>query len=196
MSATSPYTIRHLAKGGPVGLLFYASIFVNTQFFTEDVEPVISVLNEAFSQDKFSNLISYHDNEVLGQIQRSQVVAASIAGDIYAAEDINKTVVGAAVWFEPGRTLFDSDDQRASALLPMMTKFSPQLQKWWKEEASPSHHLLFPAYKQLASLSGESAMLDSWHLQSIGVIPEHQGKSIAKALIQEVQAKVSHQSSP
>ncbi|EGO25591.1 hypothetical protein SERLADRAFT_437321 [Serpula lacrymans var. lacrymans S7.9] len=159
MSATSPYTIRHLAKG-------------------EDVEPVISVLNEAFSQDKFSNLISYHDNEVLGQIQRSQVVAASIAGDIYAAEDINKTVVGAAVWFEPGRTLFDSDDQRASALLPMMTKFSPQLQKWWKEEAR------------------ESAMLDSWHLQSIGVIPEHQGKSIAKALIQEVQAKVSHQSSP
>ena len=44
---------------------------------------------------------------LLPALNRSQIVAGSLAGEIYVAEDEKNTVIGGAVWFGPGRELYD-----------------------------------------------------------------------------------------
>lgn len=38
---------------------------------------------------------------------RSQLVACSIAGKIYVAEDMEGSIIGVALWFGPGREIYD-----------------------------------------------------------------------------------------
>jgi hypothetical protein len=40
-------------------------------------------------------------------LNRAQLIAGKLAGQIYTAEDSNKAVIGAIIWFPPGREMYD-----------------------------------------------------------------------------------------
>jgi hypothetical protein len=44
---------------------------------------------------------------LLPALNRSQIVSGSLAGEIYVAENENNSIIGGAVWFGPGRDLYD-----------------------------------------------------------------------------------------
>jgi hypothetical protein len=87
---------------------------------------------------------------LLSAINRSQLIAGRLAGQIYVAEDEDGRVVGAAVWFGPGREMYDryvllasycamtwlssqpppSEDQRLLALAPLMEAMPDDVTKW------------------------------------------------------------------
>lgn len=90
-------------------------------------------------------------------LNRSQVVAGSLAGEIYVAEDTaTKSIVGVAIWFGPGRDMYDrcssftilltrsyliprfiSDDQRSLALQPFAQLLPAELKTWMGEVNPP-----------------------------------------------------------
>jgi len=110
----------------------------------------------------------------------AQVIACAIAGELYVAESPSKDVIGVALWFGPGREMFDSDDQNEAALIPFMNKLSPELQQWWSE-------IFIHKYGELTTTAlGAGTKLNAWHLQLIGVVPEEWRKGVASALIDHI----------
>ncbi|KIM89687.1 hypothetical protein PILCRDRAFT_2007 [Piloderma croceum F 1598] len=122
------------------------------------------------------------DPDLLFPFQKFGVIAASLAGELYIVEDaVTGTIIGTASWFGPGRDLFDSEDQREAALVPLMSRVSPELKQWWTEHSEAVR----------TSIMGPGTITDSWYLESIGVLPDYQRKGVAKALIQMVQKKAA-----
>jgi hypothetical protein len=85
-----------------------------------------------------------------------KVTAGFMAGEVYVAEDAANNYIGVAIWFGPGRQMFDwygvasrslsvslqpfsttfnvcSEDQLQEALQPFMSRFSTELQEWWEK---------------------------------------------------------------
>jgi hypothetical protein len=49
-----------------------------------------------------------HDPDLLLPFKKYEMIAGSIAGEIYVAENAaTGTIIGAAIWFGPGREMFD-----------------------------------------------------------------------------------------
>ncbi|KIK52783.1 hypothetical protein GYMLUDRAFT_49744 [Collybiopsis luxurians FD-317 M1] len=159
----------------------------------QEIESVVKCLELAFESDQFTlTCIGAHigadgrfefDREILQQFHRSLVVAGLLGGEVYLAESPMKEVLGAAIWFGPGRELFDSEDQHDAALVPLFQKFSPELSKWWNEN-------FLPKYKEFTDTSfGEGSKIQSWHLQWIGTAPDHRKKGVATSLVNIVKDK-------
>ncbi|KAJ6529040.1 hypothetical protein DFH09DRAFT_156384 [Mycena vulgaris] len=57
---------------------------------------------------------------------RSTALSGLLGGEVFVAEATDKPpkIVGCAVWFRPGRKLYDSEDQRQLALQPLLALFS------------------------------------------------------------------------
>lgn len=150
-----------------------------TNFSQDDLTTVAQTFGTAFADDPFHHISTNHHLEPMSQ---AEAHGALIGGEVYVAE-LDGKVVGAASWFPPGTALFDSDEQREKAAGPFMAQLEPEVQKWWTEYFLPTYgtdvdRVFGPGYK-----------LVSYHLQTIGVLPEYQGRGIAKKLIEHVRPK-------
>lgn len=67
---------------------------------------LINVLSAHYI-DLFTEVITGGDVAVYGPFWRSVMVAGLYGGEIYVAE-LNGTIIATAVWFGPGRALYDS----------------------------------------------------------------------------------------
>ncbi|TFK97258.1 acyl-CoA N-acyltransferase [Pterulicium gracile] len=148
-------------------------------FTQDDLDTVVRLYSSAFAETPLHNISTNGHPELLS---KAEAHGALIGGEVYVAE-IDGKVVGAASWFPPGKGLFDSDEQRARAAGPFMASLEPEVQKWWMEYFLPTYgaeaeRIFTPGYK-----------LASYHLQTIGVSPDYQGKGIAKKLIEHVRSK-------
>ncbi|KIJ48408.1 hypothetical protein M422DRAFT_247748 [Sphaerobolus stellatus SS14] len=156
--------------------------------FAPKKEQTKSALALAFEKDPAIAVVTNHDKEFYGDFVISTIIAGLLAGEVYLAEDQNENVLGAAVWFPPGREMYDSEDQQQQALSVLIGRFTtrdPALWEWWETK-------YIPQYGELTtSLLGDGVKRRSWHLQTLGVAPEHQQKGIAKALINVIKEKVS-----
>ncbi|KAF8130902.1 hypothetical protein K438DRAFT_1435510, partial [Mycena galopus ATCC 62051] len=108
----------------------------------------------------------------IGPFWLSTVVAGLLGGEVWVAEtketaDSPSKIVGCAVWFGPGHTMYDSLEQQKHSLVPLMASFSEELKHWW--------HL--------------DTKQNSWHLQTLAVDPEFQRQGAARALVNEVVEK-------
>ncbi|KAJ7862702.1 hypothetical protein B0H13DRAFT_1638543 [Mycena leptocephala] len=112
----------------------------------------------------------------------STVVAGPLGGEVYVAEtnDAVKKIIGCAVWFGPGNTLYDTPEQQQHALGPLMATFNANLQKWWGE-------VFLPKYGN--SALGTGVKHNSWHLQTLGVDPEYQQQGAATLLVNAIVEK-------
>ncbi|RDB14728.1 hypothetical protein Hypma_016425 [Hypsizygus marmoreus] len=152
---------------------------------TAELEAVSKVLATAFAEDEFTAIVLGRNPALVYDFCHAQVVAANLAGEIYVAESTDtKELIGSALWFGPGRVMFDSEDQNEQALFPLMEQLDPDLRQWWNDSFTPR-------YNEVASEAlGAGVKKALWHLQSIGTIPAERRKGVARALINEVRNKV------
>ncbi|KAJ6554280.1 hypothetical protein B0H19DRAFT_948696, partial [Mycena capillaripes] len=96
------------------------------------------------------------------------LIAGLLGGEVYVAEtaDTGK-IIGCAVWFGPGHTMYDSEEQTHS-LGPLMASFDKELQAWWLATFLPKYDTF------LTSVLGEGTKHASWHLQTLAVDPAYQ----------------------
>ncbi|KAJ7263745.1 hypothetical protein C8J57DRAFT_1070330, partial [Mycena rebaudengoi] len=76
------------------------------------------------------------DEILKGELFRAMIRAANIAGEIYVATDASSNkIVAFTLWFPPGTSLFDSEEQRALGFDEFMNKISPETQAFWENAA-------------------------------------------------------------
>ncbi|KAJ7153026.1 hypothetical protein C8R43DRAFT_1235542 [Mycena crocata] len=154
-----------------------------------EIGDVEKMLTRAFTGDLFAAVVTAHDPKdpdtgYVAPFCMSTVVAGLLGGEVYVAEtvDTNK-VIGCAVWFGPGHTMYDTEDQLKYSLGPLMASFDQELQNWW-------HSTFLPAYNSfLTSVLGEGTKHNSWHLQTLAVDPKYQRKGAATLLVNAVAEK-------
>jgi hypothetical protein len=58
--------------------------------------------------DPFTKVATANDVDFYGGMHAATVVAGSLGGEVYLAETEDHKIIGIAVWFGPGREMFDS----------------------------------------------------------------------------------------
>ncbi|KAF9488504.1 hypothetical protein BDN71DRAFT_1457133 [Pleurotus eryngii] len=138
-------------------------------------QPPDGFLLAAVGNDPTLN-VSYH---------RAQMIAATMAGKIVVAEDAQDgSVVGVALWFPPGITMFASEDQDRIAFQPFITKCPPSIQTWWND------HFLVEHPKSCQRMFGRNWFNNAWQLELLAIGPGHQGKGIGSALVRDGQQRI------
>ncbi|KAJ6525879.1 hypothetical protein DFH09DRAFT_995975 [Mycena vulgaris] len=157
-----------------------------------EIPDIESVLSKAFTGDPFTAVVTAHDpngtdTSYIGPFWISTVVAGLLGGEVYVAEtnDAERKIVGCAVWFSPGHSMYDTEPQLQHALGPLMASFDERLQTWW-------HDVFFPQYDRFViSALGAGVKHDSWHLQTLAVDPQYQRRGAATLLVNTVVEKAS-----
>ncbi|KAJ7107806.1 hypothetical protein C8R44DRAFT_680563 [Mycena epipterygia] len=153
-----------------------------------------SVLTKAFTEDHFTAVVTGHDPHApvtntshITALWVSTVVAGLLGGEVYVAEtdDAAKKIIGCAVWFGPGHTLYDTQEQQQYALGPLMASLDANVQKWWGEVFLPKYDVF------VDSALGAGVKHNSWHLQTLGVDPEYRQKGAATLLVNAIVEKAS-----
>ncbi|KAJ7107817.1 hypothetical protein C8R44DRAFT_804263 [Mycena epipterygia] len=153
-----------------------------------------SVLTKAFTEDHFTAVVTGHDPHApvtdtshITALWVSTVVAGLLGGEVYVAEtdDAAKKIIGCAVWFGPGHTLYDTQEQQQYALGPLMASLDANVQKWWGEVFLPKYGTF------VDSALGAGVKHNSWHLQTLGVDPEYRQKGAATLLVNAIVKKAS-----
>ncbi|KAF8145428.1 hypothetical protein K438DRAFT_1630192, partial [Mycena galopus ATCC 62051] len=133
--------------------------------------------------DLFTAVVTGHhvedtDTSRTRSLNRSMVVAGLLGGEVYVAETVaTGKIVGCAVWFGPGRGLYDSPDQRQHSLEPFMASLDEELRAWWATTFLPKYDTF------VTSALGEGTKLAAWHLQTLGVDPAYHRQGVAKLLV-------------
>jgi len=153
---------------------------------TPELSEMVDIIAQAFSTDAFTAIVTGHrphspDIAHARLLCKSTLCAGLLGGDVYVAEttDAAAKIVGCAIWFPPGRTLYDSDDQKELALQPLLASLSKDLQQWWDD-------FLAKYVKFVAAAVGEAEELASWRLQTIAVHPEYQRRRIGTLLVDTI----------
>ncbi|KAL0946372.1 hypothetical protein HGRIS_012603 [Hohenbuehelia grisea] len=115
---------------------------------------------------------------------RAQLIAASIDGKIFVAEDASSNILGVALWFPPGTTMFSGEQQHRAAFLPFIQKCSPEIQQWWNDMFLVDHP------KSSQQLIGKNLLKQAWQLELLAIDPQYQGKGIGSALVRDGQRRI------
>ncbi|KAK1216640.1 hypothetical protein PQX77_020760 [Marasmius sp. AFHP31] len=93
-------------------------------------------------------------------------------------------IVGVGLFFGPGQASLVTEHQKDQGFNQLMQRVNEDTRKWFTEYFIKEmlHKLVEPAF-------GPGVQHDNYHLQIFGVSPNHQGKDIGKAILQQVEAK-------
>ncbi|KAJ6484016.1 hypothetical protein C8R45DRAFT_999954 [Mycena sanguinolenta] len=155
-----------------------------------EMDAIQNVLSNAFTSDLFTAVVTAHDpadtnTSHVGPFWKSTVIAGLLGGQVYVAETTgDKKIIGCAVWFGPGHTMYDTEDQQKLSLGPLMASFNEELTNWWHADFLPKYDSVVAS-----ALGGEDAKHNAWHLQTLAVDPEYQRRGVAKLLVEAVAEK-------
>jgi GNAT superfamily N-acetyltransferase len=150
-----------------------------TNFTEADLDTIAHIFATAFAKVPLHIAATNNHPELLSH---AEAHAALIGGEVYLAE-IDGKPAGAAAWFPPGKGLFADEEQNSKAAGPLMQQLDPEAQKWFGGA-------FMTAYKAEADkYFGPDLKLAGYHLQTIGVLPEFQGKGLSRKLIEHVRDK-------
>lgn len=139
-------------------------------------------ISTAFLEDGFTSVALGGNKDLIPPLKRAQILSGLEGGEVWAAEEDGK-VAAVAVWFGPGRAMFDTPEQKKNLLGPVFDQIEPDVKAWWGQ-------YFLPKYAELTDGAfGPGVKLASWHLQTIGVLPEYRGKGILRHLIDAVKSK-------
>ncbi|KAJ6460370.1 hypothetical protein C8R47DRAFT_994075 [Mycena vitilis] len=125
--------------------------------------------------------------DLKGQIFRAMMRAGELGGEVYfAIDDGSNQVVGVAVWFPPGKLLFDTEEQRTLGFDDLMNQLSIETKKFWAESYAPVVENFLADEKLL----GPEGTRNSYYLNLLATDPAYQKKHIASTLLKTVHDKV------
>ncbi|KAJ7039530.1 hypothetical protein C8F04DRAFT_1085594 [Mycena alexandri] len=131
------------------------------------------------------------DESLKDPIFRAMIRAGELAGEVYFATDDNtQQVVGVAVWFPPGKSLFESEGQRGLGFDDFMTKLSPETSAFWSNAYVPV------VDKFLEEVLGADGTRNSQYLNQLATDPRFQRKGIATMLLKTVHDKFADSDTP
>jgi GNAT superfamily N-acetyltransferase len=165
------------------------------------IEQSVKVLHEAFLEDQFTKVVTGGASNVIEALKRAQLHSGLEGGEVWVAEESSpaaaeeKKIVGCAVWFGPGRAMFDTDEQKKNLIGPVFAQIDPEIKKWWGDYFMPTYGALTTAsFGLVPNPSGPGEIpykLAAWHLQTIGVLPSHRKRGITRAFIDALKEKVT-----
>ncbi|KAF7330357.1 N-acetyltransferase domain-containing protein [Mycena venus] len=170
---------------------------LKSQISERELDDAVDVCVRAYIGELASNSMVGGDESLKAAIWRAMIRAGLLDGEVYfATDDSSHKVVGVAVWFPPGKSLFDSEEQRALGFDDFMKKLSPETQEFWANSYVPV------VDKFLAEVIGPSASSssqpftgcmiidsnmqgtrDSQYLNQLATDPAFQKKGIATMLL-------------
>jgi len=145
-----------------------------------EVHKATSVLHEAFKRKYFLSALG--DESLVEPFLLAHVKATVIGGQLYVAELADIGIVGVALWFGPGQKFLSSDEQRNAGWNRIMEMVDEKYQKWWDNFLSFVDDVADRLY-------GPGKQTASYHLQTFGVLPEHQKKGYGTALMKAVEKR-------
>ncbi|KAJ6570245.1 hypothetical protein DFH09DRAFT_425465 [Mycena vulgaris] len=138
-------------------------------------------MSRAYIAELATNSMVGGDESLKDPILRTMILAGELAGEVYLATDTTTDrVVALAVWFPPGKSLFDSEEQRALGFDDFMKKLSPDTKAFWDTVFVPV------VDKFLAEIVGPNGTRDSQYLDLLATDPLYQKKGIATILLKMV----------
>ncbi|KAJ6448893.1 hypothetical protein C8R45DRAFT_1114959 [Mycena sanguinolenta] len=150
---------------------------LKSQISERELDEAVDVCVRAYVGELASNSMVGGDEELKTQIWRAMIRAGLLAGEVYFALDSSHKVLGVAVWFPPGKSLFDSEEQRTLGFDHFMQNLSPETQRFWAESYVPL------VDKFLAEVLGPNGVRDSQYLNQLATDPSFQKKGIATTLL-------------
>ncbi|KDQ25063.1 hypothetical protein PLEOSDRAFT_1107975 [Pleurotus ostreatus PC15] len=148
-------------------------------------------ISTALKDDGFIKMTIGRDPELVVPFVNAVLLAGMIEGEIHVAEDASGTIVGGAVWFGPGSEFCHrlvvvwvaGEAQQERVLVPLLAQFDDELQTWWNDKFLPEYH------GAIDQELGPSKRLRSYHLQLIGIAPNHPSQQLATRMIRAVLEK-------
>ncbi|KAJ8522891.1 hypothetical protein ONZ45_g602 [Pleurotus djamor] len=145
-----------------------------------------SMAAAAFEGDSFLLAAVGNDPTLNVSYHRAQMIAAAIAGKIVVAEDLaDRSIIGVALWFPPGSTMFASEEQDRIAFQPFLKRCPPSIQSWWND------HFLVEHPKSCQRMFGRHLLNKAWQLELVAIAPGHQGQGIGSALVRDGQQRIA-----
>ncbi|KAJ6461151.1 hypothetical protein C8R47DRAFT_1225994 [Mycena vitilis] len=142
----------------------------------EEIAKATTVLCEAFGWRFFTDALN-GDPDLVPEILGAYLKAGLVGGQVYFAENARKEIVGVAVWFQPGHSALGTEEQKAAGWNALMAKLPEKYRSWW------IYFLDFLYDGFVEDTLGRGVMLKSFHLQLIGVHPDHQRRGIARKMM-------------
>ncbi|KAJ6629286.1 hypothetical protein B0H10DRAFT_1359576 [Mycena sp. CBHHK59/15] len=100
------------------------------------------------------------DDSLKDPVFRAMIRAGELDGEVYLATEIGSMkVVGVAVWFPPGKSLFATEEQRALGFDEFFEKLSPEIKKFLERYGIVLLHIVlrYPTLGQVRSCGGNSS---------------------------------------
>ncbi|KAJ7817842.1 hypothetical protein B0H14DRAFT_2840954 [Mycena olivaceomarginata] len=141
----------------------------------QETREATRVLHEAFGKRYFLPALG-KDQSLVEPFLLAHVKATIIGGQLFVAELPGTGIVGVALWFGPGQKFLSSNEQRNAGWNQTMEVLNDACQKWWDNFLSLADTVPDRLY-------GPGQQLASYHLQTFGVLPEHQKKGYGMALM-------------
>ncbi|KAG1813112.1 hypothetical protein EV424DRAFT_1541873 [Suillus variegatus] len=117
-----------------------------------------------------------------GPLFRAMIRACLLAGRVYTAVVIDTgAIAGLALWFPPGKALWQNDAQKNLGFNQFLESLSPKTREWWINTYGSA---LAPFIKTALS---PHTVESSWYLNCICVDPKYQRQGIATNLIKTVE---------
>ncbi|KAK0460966.1 uncharacterized protein EV420DRAFT_1640471 [Desarmillaria tabescens] len=160
----SPFAIRHIDS-----------------LTAEELEIAVNLTVKAYDDMLVARAMVGDDKNLMDPLFRSMIRAANLAGTIDLACDVSNSnkIVGMAVWFGPGKSLFADAEQRELGLNEFMGKLSPETRQWWGETYGPKTSEL------VKTALGPTGALDSWWTPHIAVDEKYRQRGIGTMLLDE-----------
>ncbi|KAJ6504630.1 hypothetical protein C8R47DRAFT_1174601 [Mycena vitilis] len=146
----------------------------------QEIQEATRVLHEAFGKRYF--LGALRDESLVEPFLLAHVKATVIGGQIFIAELPGTGIVGVGLWFGPGQKFLSSPEQRSAGWDQTMQVLDDDSQRWWDNFLTITDEVPEKLY-------GPGQQLASYHLQTFGVLPEHQKKGYGMAIMRAVEEK-------
>ncbi|KAJ7671663.1 hypothetical protein DFH06DRAFT_1366923 [Mycena polygramma] len=154
----------------------------------KELDEAVGVCTRAYMGELASNSMVGGDNaDLKGQIFRAMMRAGELDGEVYfAINNSSNQVVGVAVWFPPGKLLFDTKEQRALGFDDFMDQLSIETKKFWAESYAPVVEKFLADEKILGP---EAISFQDFEEQTLISIYRERKKRIASTLLKTVHDK-------
>ncbi|KAH7919596.1 hypothetical protein BV22DRAFT_1099237 [Leucogyrophana mollusca] len=153
----------------------------------DELDAVLKVTLDAYRSSTAVRVMTGGNYALRDPLFRSMTRACLLAGETYiATSDATGEIIGAALWFPPGKELWGDDEQRSgSGFNAFIGSLPDDLKNWWVNTYGSA---LTPYLKEIYR---PETTQSSWYLNNIVVDPNHQRKGVATEFFNVVRKKAN-----